>query len=71
MQSRHQCEEACIQETQFHCRSAEYDYTSIECKLSREDRRTKPLSFVATSRKVDYLENQCTEESKFKKYANI
>ena len=52
----------CLQETEFQCRSAEYVYSSQECRLSRESRRTQPASYRATTADVDYLENQCAKE---------
>ncbi|GAB6029738.1 hypothetical protein CHUAL_005456 [Chamberlinius hualienensis] len=61
IQSRRECEEKCLQEAGFVCRSAEYDYESITCTLSRKDRRTSSAYFVPTTRKVDYLENQCID----------
>lgn len=41
-------------------RSCEYDVTQKECRLSREDRRTKPSDFVSSPGSfIDYMENQC------------
>ena len=56
--SRRDCEELCLRERGFSCRSAEYDTVALTCALSRETRRTKPKSF-RTARNVDYLENAC------------
>ncbi|XP_046406709.1 uncharacterized protein LOC124171575 isoform X1 [Ischnura elegans] len=58
-QSRRDCMEACLREHRFDCRSAEYDTTTAECRLSREDRRTRPTDYVDTAPTVEYLENQC------------
>lgn len=42
------------------CRSAEYDSSQLVCRLSRNDRRTNPESYVeAATPTIDYLENQC------------
>lgn len=41
------------------CRSAEYDYGSGICRLSKETRRTQPAAYRASIDDVDYLENQC------------
>eukprot|EP00090_Calanus_glacialis_P030486 TRINITY_DN4919_c0_g1_i1.p1 TRINITY_DN4919_c0_g1~~TRINITY_DN4919_c0_g1_i1.p1 ORF type:complete len:724 (-),score=176.09 TRINITY_DN4919_c0_g1_i1:269-2440(-) len=60
--SRKSCQEMCLQETEFQCRSAEYVYSSQECRLSRESRRSQPSSYRATTSDVDYLENQCARE---------
>ncbi|XP_067133905.1 uncharacterized protein [Centruroides vittatus] len=58
--SRRDCEELCLKERNFVCRSALYNDITTECKLCREDRRTQPIHFrQSTSTRVDYLENQC------------
>ncbi|KAK7075737.1 hypothetical protein SK128_014512 [Halocaridina rubra] len=36
-------------------------YRDGVCKLSRQDRRTQPLSFRPASNFVHYIENQCAE----------
>ncbi|RWS25789.1 uncharacterized protein B4U80_03819 [Leptotrombidium deliense] len=60
VQSRRDCEEYCLQEKLFVCRSALYNDENTECKLSREDRRSKPASYVRNNNpKISYLENQC------------
>ena len=60
--SRRSCQELCLQQTEFQCMSAEYVYSSQECRLSRETRRSQPSSYRATTSDVDYLENQCAKE---------
>ena len=60
--SRRECEELCLIETEFVCASAEYFYSKFECRLSKETRRSKPASFRAGTEDVDYLENQCIRE---------
>jgi hypothetical protein len=64
--SRRDCEEYCLRERGFPCRSAEYNSASLDCVLSRETRRTRPAAFRET-RNVDYLENGCISTSKFLK----
>ncbi|KAF8763888.1 hypothetical protein HNY73_022022 [Argiope bruennichi] len=60
VQSRRDCEELCLEERSFICRSALYNDDTTECKLSREDRRTLPSFYRRTNNvKVNYLENQC------------
>ncbi len=61
--SRRDCEEYCLRERGFPCRSAEYNSASYKCVLSRETRRTKPGSMRA-ARNVDYLENGCITTGK-------
>ncbi|OXA52939.1 Plasminogen [Folsomia candida] len=63
IQSKTDCERLCLLETDFVCRSAEYDETLKVCRLSREDRRTQPSAFRRQPRiSVDYLENQCVKQ---------
>ena len=60
VQSRRDCEEYCLQEREFPCRSALYNDETTECRLSPEDRRTSPGNYYRSrSMKVNYLENQC------------
>ena len=56
------CEELCLIETDFPCASAEYDYSSAECRLSQHSRRSQPAAYRATTRDIDYIENQCVRE---------
>uniref|UniRef100_A0A6P6YG15 Uncharacterized protein LOC113797539 n=1 Tax=Dermatophagoides pteronyssinus TaxID=6956 RepID=A0A6P6YG15_DERPT len=59
--SRLRCQELCLKERSFVCRSGEYDYALQQCRLSSEDRRSQPSSFQhAISSSVDYFENQCS-----------
>jgi len=60
--SRQECEELCLIETEFACASAEYFYSQLECRLSKDTRRSQPASFRAGTENVDYLENQCIRE---------
>lgn len=60
--SRLQCEELCLRERGFVCRSGEFDYAFQQCKLSSEDRRSQPSSFRPAFGDVDYFENQCVPD---------
>lgn len=64
VQNRRDCEELCLREKSFSCRSAEYDAVALTCNLSRETRRTKPGAF-RDARHVDYLENACVSGSEY------
>ena len=60
VQSRRDCEELCLEERSFTCRSALYNDDTTECQLSREDRRTLPAFYRRTNNmKMNYLENHC------------
>ncbi|CAL4171607.1 unnamed protein product, partial [Meganyctiphanes norvegica] len=59
IQTRQKCAELCVSEKNLPCRSAEYHERDFVCRLSRQDRRTKPLNFRATNKVVSYIENQC------------
>ncbi|XP_033606986.1 uncharacterized protein LOC111863521 isoform X3 [Cryptotermes secundus] len=59
VQSRRDCMEECLAQRRFDCRSAEYDTQTAECRLSSEDRRSRPSDFVDAPSTVEYLENQC------------
>ena len=60
--ARIDCEELCLTETGFSCASAEYDYSSAECRLSSQSRRSQPAAYRATTQDIDYIENQCVKE---------
>lgn len=57
--TRRDCEEMCLRESRFTCRSARYDTMSLDCQLSSSDKRLRPESFVDAPSQVEYLENQC------------
>lgn len=60
VQNRRDCEEYCLQEKAFICRSALYNDDTTECKLSQDDRRTQSANFYRNNNpKISYLENQC------------
>ncbi|KAK8781129.1 hypothetical protein V5799_017528 [Amblyomma americanum] len=64
VQSRRDCEEYCLNEQTFDCRSAVYFDDTAECRLSRHDRRTQPDGMIKSSNpRINYLENQCLEVS--------
>lgn len=58
--SRLRCQEHCLNERQFKCRSGEYDQLLMQCRLSSVDRHLKPLLFRETTPNIDYFENQCS-----------
>ena len=43
--SRLACQELCLRERALPCRSAEYNYETDACVLSRETRRTQPAAY--------------------------
>ena len=61
--SRRDCEELCLRERGFKCRSAGYNTVTLECALCPETRRTKPDAY-RPSANVEYLENQCIKPGK-------
>ncbi|UYV79377.1 hypothetical protein LAZ67_17002369 [Cordylochernes scorpioides] len=58
--SRESCLAACLTETRFVCRSAEFNYVTLECHLSDADRR-RPSARLLDSQGVDYFENSCLQ----------
>jgi len=59
------CLAACLNEQNFICRSVEYNYVTLQCRLSDFDRRTplddfKPIELV-DSPGIDYFENLCLQ----------
>merc|ERR1719288_17830 len=59
------CLAACLNEQNFVCRSVEYNYVTLQCRLSDFDRRTplddfKPIELV-DSPGIDYFENLCLQ----------
>jgi len=60
------CLAACLNEQNFVCRSVEYNYITLQCRLSDVDRRTpvddfKPIDLVDApgGQGIDYFENLC------------
>lgn len=65
MIDREECAKACLTETAFICRSADFDEVHRICRLSKENRRTQPQAFVhVQDSQRDYLENQCAPSGK-------
>lgn len=63
--SRSECAKACLMETTFACRSADYDDKLRICRLSKEDRRTQPQAFrIVPASHREYIENQCASPGK-------
>lgn len=63
VQTRRDCLEYCLHEKDFSCRSILYNEETTDCKLSPDDRRTKPYAYVRNNNyKISYLENQCIRE---------
>ncbi|KAH8383185.1 hypothetical protein KR009_007188 [Drosophila setifemur] len=61
--SRRECFELCLSETEFTCRSANYDRVSGACELSELDRLTLAGSNAfQIAEGSDYLENHCVDE---------
>lgn len=65
--TRKDCQEACLRESRFSCRSARYDTMSLECKLSSTDKRLRPEAFFDAPSQIEYLENQCVTAGKLTK----
>lgn len=55
------CEDLCLGEDKFVCKSATFNYETRICKLYNENRRTRPNLFKSTKHRIDYLENQCVK----------
>lgn len=56
--NRTECEDKCLGEFSFVCRSATYDSSLRTCSLSRFTRRTHP-ELLEDDHNADYLENTC------------
>ncbi|XP_071452108.1 uncharacterized protein tyn [Hetaerina americana] len=70
--SKEACLGACLNERRFQCRSAEYNYNTLQCHLSDSDRRTAPQAGQGSAAQfgqfieaqgVDYFENLCLKGS--------
>ena len=59
------CQDLCLSERTFQCRSITYDYGRRLCRLFRETRRSKPNSFKLSSDHVDYFEYKCADGNYF------
>ena len=56
--NRTECEDKCLNEHSFVCRSVTFNRKTSKCKLSKESRYTNPKGFKAESNS-DYMENMC------------
>lgn len=56
--NRSDCEDKCLNEFSFVCRSANFDSNLRSCSLSRFTRRTHP-ELMEDDPNSDYLENTC------------
>lgn len=66
MVDKEECAKACLTESSFICRSADFDEVRRICRLSKENRRSQPQAFVTVKdSQRDYLENQCAPSGKF------
>ncbi|VDN55665.1 unnamed protein product [Dracunculus medinensis] len=57
--SRERCLSTCLKETEFVCRSINYNYDTYLCELSTEDRRSKPSHLRQSDSPIDYYDNNC------------
>ena len=62
--NRRDCEELCLAEKSFKCKSADYNIVTLTCSMSRESRRTQPGSY-RSSRDTEYIENSCLPSEDF------
>lgn len=64
LSTKEACMSACLNEHRFTCRSAEYNYQTLQCQLSDSDRRTVGQYVQLTDAPgVDYFENLCLRPS--------
>jgi len=62
--SKEDCLSACLNERRFVCRSAEYNYLTLQCHLSEFDRRTVGGGVaLQEAQDSDYFENLCLDDS--------
>ncbi|KAJ8986008.1 hypothetical protein NQ317_013892 [Molorchus minor] len=69
--TRHDCQQYCLQETDFVCRSVKFRITNIDfdidseiggiCTLSDSDRHLMPSSYRVSEYEDEYFENQCSQ----------
>lgn len=63
VETRVECETACLEQTDFVCRSAAFESSTGLCSLSDMDRHTTAgLGLFRSQEGTDYLENNCVEE---------
>ncbi|GAB6023852.1 hypothetical protein CHUAL_008593 [Chamberlinius hualienensis] len=63
VKNRTDCEDRCLNEYGFVCRSATYDRQTQRCFLCRSTRRNNPDNYLPDSTSV-YLENVCLDEAR-------
>lgn len=63
--NRTECEDKCLGEFSFVCRSATFDSALRTCSLSRFTRRTHP-ELLEDDHNADYLENTCLNGKHFR-----
>lgn len=56
--NRSDCEDRCLNEFSFVCRSATFDSSARTCSMTRFTRRTHP-DLLVDAPSADYLENTC------------
>lgn len=56
--NRSECEDMCLNHTDFPCRSVSFDRMSNKCLLSKETRHMNPHGFKSDPA-FDYMENMC------------
>ncbi|XP_037783567.1 uncharacterized protein LOC119579740 [Penaeus monodon] len=62
--SKEGCLASCLNEVRFTCRSAEYNYVTLQCSLSEYDRRSvEDTVEMVDVQGVDYFENLCVQAS--------
>ena len=62
--SHEQCLSACLKESEFVCRSVNYNYDTYICELNTEDRRSKPTHLRRIEENIDYFDNNCLTREK-------
>ncbi|XP_067136518.1 uncharacterized protein tyn [Centruroides vittatus] len=59
------CLSACLNEVRFNCRSVEFNYVTLECRISDVDRRSSYENIkLSDAQGVDYFENNCLQNDK-------
>ena len=58
VQSRVECQDLCLSEANFACRSASFQASSLQCFLNEQTRASDPTA-VERDEDFDYLENTC------------
>ena len=56
--NRTECEDRCLNESDFPCRSVTFDRTNSKCTVSKETRYISPRGLKADPN-TDYMENMC------------